>query len=73
MTVSLQAVLPTSRLSVELHLPTSDRTIGELLSTSSSGLQPSVTSISGPAPTPLPVEIATTFKGIPLDFDLDAL
>lgn len=70
MTVSLQAVIPTSQFSVVLHLSTLDQTIGELIS-SSSGSQP--TPIGGPAPPPTPVEIAATFEGVPLDFDFDAL
>lgn len=69
MTVSLQAVIPTSQLSVVLHLPTGDQTIGELISSE----QPDVTPIGGGEPPPIPVEIAATFQGVPLDFDFDSL
>jgi hypothetical protein len=72
MTVSLQAVIPTSQFSVVLHLPSGDQTIGELISSSSSD-QPDVTPIGGPTPPPTPVEIAATFQGVPLDFDFDSL
>jgi hypothetical protein len=72
MTVSLQAVIPTSQFPVVLHLPTGDQTIGELISSSNSD-QPDVTPIGGPAPPPTPVEIAATFKGVPLDFAFDSL
>jgi hypothetical protein len=73
MTVSLQAVIPTSQLSVVLHLPDGDQTIGELVAPSGSGSQPSVPPIGGPSPTSTPVEIAATFKGVPLSFGFDAL
>ena len=69
MTVSFQAVIPTSQLSVVLHLPTGGQTIGELVTASG----PAVTPIGSPEPTPIPVEIAATFKGVPLDFAFDAL
>lgn len=69
MTVSLQAVIPTSQLSVVLHLPEGDQTIGELISSE----QSDVTPIGGPTPPPTPVEIAATFQGVPLDFAFDAL
>ena len=70
MTVSMQAVIPTSELSVVVHLPAGEQTIGELVSASSSG---SPTPIGGSDPPALPVEIAATFVGVPLDFDFDTL
>jgi hypothetical protein len=73
MSVSLQAVIPTSQFSVLLHLATGDQTVGELISASDSDSQPDVTPIGGPEPTTTPVEIAATFEGVPLDFDFDAL
>jgi len=66
LTVSLQAVIPSSQLSVILHLQAGDKTIGELSSGSS-------TPIVGPPPPPTPVEIAATFEGVPVDFDFDSL
>lgn len=66
LTVSLQAVIPSSQLSVILHLQAGDKTIGELSSGSS-------TPIVGPPPPPTPVEIAATFEGVPVDFDFDTL
>jgi len=71
MGVSFQAVIPTSQNSIVLHLPAGDQTIGELIRASGSG--PRVTPIGAPAPTPIPVEIAATFQGTPLDFDFDTL
>ena len=56
-----------------VHLPARERTIRELISTSTSDSQPSVTPIGEPTPTAIPVEIAARFQGIPLDFDFDAL
>jgi hypothetical protein len=66
MTVSLQAVLPTSQSSVARHLPTVEPIIGELIS------QPNLTFIGGAARTPMRVEIAVTSESVPLDFDFDA-
>jgi hypothetical protein len=71
MTVSLQAVIPTSQYSIVIHLPEGDSSIDDLISTS--GSNPSVTPIGGPAATSIPVEIAATFEGLPLDFDFDTL
>ena len=69
MTVTMQAVIPTSQLSLVVHLPTGDQTIEELVESDSSGPPP----IGGGDPTPIPVEIAATFQGVPLDFDFDTL
>ena len=69
MTVSMQAVIPTSQFSLVVHLPTGDQTIEELVASDSSGPPP----IGGGEPTPIPVEIAATFQGVPLDFDFDTL
>lgn len=66
LSVSLQAVIPSSQLSVVLHLAAGDSTIGELSSGSSGP-------IVGPPPPPTPVEIAATFEGVLLNFDFDSL
>ena len=69
----LGALSATTEGPVALHLPTGDQAIGELIRTLSSGSQPNVTPIGGPAPTPTRVAIAATFAGVPLDFDFDTL
>lgn len=69
MTVSMQAVLPASEFDFVVHLPTGDKTIGELVATE----PPVVPPIGGSDPDPPPVEIAATFEGIPLDFDFETL
>jgi hypothetical protein len=69
MSVTMQAVIPTSQLSLVIHLPTGDKTIGDLVSAG----EPSVTPIGGADPPSIPVEVAATFDGIPLNFDFDTL
>jgi hypothetical protein len=71
MSVSLQAVIPTSQFSIVLHLTDGDQTVGDLID--ASGSNPGPAPIGGPTPTPTPVEIAATFQGLPLDFDFSTL
>jgi hypothetical protein len=71
MSVTLQAVIPSSQFSIVLHLAAGDQTVGELMD--GSGANPGPPPIAGPTPTPIPVEIAATFQGLPLDFDFSTL
>jgi hypothetical protein len=68
MSVSVQAVIPSSQTSLILHLSDGDHTIGELSNTAG-GIRP----IGDPQPPTVPIEIGFQFQGVPMTFDFSTL
>lgn len=74
LTISFQAVIPTSQLSVLLHLPEGNRSVGDLVTPPDAGpVIPIGNPIFDASTMTMPVELRGEFRGTPATFDFNTL